>query len=188
VCDDKVVCCDHTCIVVRAGGGGVLDDLNDELAQIVKAAAPSVVEISGGGGKVAATLPAAVTGQPPQGQCTKALQDACRNACSVGRSGFVIDAAGYILTTSDVARSDKVTVKFSDGTQAEGKVVGRDELIDVAVIKVDKTGLKPLPLGNSDGLQVGNLVVSVNNQAGMESSVSLGVVAGLNRQMDQAQD
>ncbi len=101
-------------------------------------------------------------------------------------SGIVLSRNGQILTNNHVvelaAHGGKLTVSFNDGTAAAAAIVGRDPLTDLAVIQVhtNKT-LKPVTLGNSDSLRVGEQVVAVGSPFGLESTVTSGIVSALNR-------
>ena len=99
-------------------------------------------------------------------------------------SGFLIDAAGHIITNAHVVDSaSKTTVTFEDGTEAEGTILGVDPSTDVAVVKIDKvpTGVSPLPLGNSGGLTVGQEVVAIGNPYGYAGTATTGIVSALER-------
>lgn len=102
---------------------------------------------------------------------------------SIG-SGIIISEDGYIATNSHlVAGGTSVRVIMQDGTEFEAEIVGKDELSDVAVIKVDKTGLTPAVLGDSDALIVGEHVTAIGTPAGLEliGSVTDGIISGVNR-------
>ena len=99
-------------------------------------------------------------------------------------SGFLIDAAGHIITNAHVVDSaSKTTVTFEDGTEAKGTILGVDTSTDVAVVKIDKvpTGVSPLPLGNSGGLTVGQEVVAIGNPYGYSGTATTGIVSALER-------
>jgi S1-C subfamily serine protease len=98
-------------------------------------------------------------------------------------SGFIYDGDGWILTNRHVvADADKLTVELKDGRQFEGTVYGIDTLTDLAVIKIDQTGLPVAPLGKSDGLKIGQLVVAIGSPLGTYSfSVTSGIVSGTGR-------
>ncbi len=99
-------------------------------------------------------------------------------------SGFLIDAAGHIITNAHVVDSaSKTTVTFEDGTEAEGTILGVDTSTDVAVVKIDTvpTGVSPLPLGNSGGLTVGQEVVAIGNPYGYSGTATTGIVSALER-------
>jgi len=99
-------------------------------------------------------------------------------------SGFLIDAAGHIITNAHVVDgATKTTVTFQDGTEAKGTILGVDKSTDVAVVKIDKvpTGVSPLPLGNSGGLTVGQEVVAIGNPYGYSGTATTGIVSALER-------
>jgi putative serine protease PepD len=100
-------------------------------------------------------------------------------------SGWVYDDAGHIVTNNHVvasaADSGKITVVLANGQQVSGKVVGRDASYDLAVVKVDRTDLTPLPLGRSADVVVGDEVIAVGAPLGLDSTVTSGIVSALNR-------
>lgn len=99
-------------------------------------------------------------------------------------SGFIYDTEGHIITNNHVVEeADKITVTFADGSQAAATVVGTDPATDLAVIKVDvdPSLLTPVTLGDSESLQVGQIVVAIGNPFGLEGSMSTGIVSGLSR-------
>ena len=85
----------------------------------------------------------------------------------VSGSGFVISADGYILTNYHVIDGvSDIKVTFSNGTSYDAILVGGEEENDIAVLKIDATGLRPVVLGNSDALQVGEPVYAIGNPLG----------------------
>ena len=106
-------------------------------------------------------------------------------------SGFVIDDEGYIATNAHVvtkeddnsARAERVFVQFPDGNRVPAEIVGHDPNADVALLKVEPSGLDltPLRLGRSAGLQVGEPVAAIGSPFGEEQSLSVGVVSALDR-------
>lgn len=98
-------------------------------------------------------------------------------------SGFVIREDGYIATNNHVVEGadGDVSVLFSDGTVLDGEVVGATSDYDLAVIKVDKTGLTPLALGDSDAVVVGDSVIAIGSPLGLSSTVTTGIVSALHR-------
>jgi putative serine protease PepD len=100
-------------------------------------------------------------------------------------SGFVVRDDGYILTNNHVvanaAEGGSLTVKLQDGRSLDAVIVGRDPSYDLAVIKVDATGLPTASLGNSDGVVVGDTVVAIGSPLGLEGTVTSGIVSSLNR-------
>ena len=107
-------------------------------------------------------------------------QDEVRN--SLG-SGFVFDAAGYVLTNYHVvARGSRIQVSFEDGTDYVAKVVGTDPGGDLAVLKIRGERKFPTaPLGTSTDLMLGEPTIAIGNPFGLNQSVSLGVVSALHR-------
>jgi serine protease Do len=100
-------------------------------------------------------------------------------------SGIIYDASGWILTNHHVVTgADKLTVELKDGRQFAGTVYGIDTLTDLAIVKVDATGLPTAPIGRSDGLKVGQLVVAIGSPLGTYSfSVTSGIVSGKGREI-----
>ena len=97
-------------------------------------------------------------------------------------SGFIVNADGTILTNAHVVEdADKVTVILKDGRQLEGKVLGVDEVTDLAVVKVNAAGLPVATLADSDAVQVGDWAIAVGNPFGLDNTVTLGIVSTLNR-------
>ncbi|MGH7299001.1 MAG: Do family serine endopeptidase [Candidatus Rokuibacteriota bacterium] len=104
-----------------------------------------------------------------------------RTVRSMG-SGFIINPSGYIVTNDHVvARADEILVKIDDGRQMRGTVVGRDPKTDLALLKVDATGLPVIPLGDSAELQVGEEVMAIGNPFGLERTVTTGIVSATGR-------
>ena len=100
-------------------------------------------------------------------------------------SGFILTADGYILTNYHVIEnSNSVKVTMYDGTSYDATIVGYDESNDIAVLKIDATGLTPVVLGDSDELNVGDSVVAIGNPLGeLTFSLTSGAVSALNREV-----
>ena len=98
-------------------------------------------------------------------------------------SGFILTADGYILTNYHVIEnSNSVKVTMYDGASYDATIVGYDESNDIAVLKIDATGLTPVVLGDSDELNVGDSVVAIGNPLGeLTFSLTTGVVSALDR-------
>ncbi|MHB1316037.1 MAG: S1C family serine protease [Christensenellales bacterium] len=102
-------------------------------------------------------------------------------------SGIILSADGYIVTNAHVVDSaGMLKVVLSDEKVLEAKIIGVDVNTDLAVVKVEATGLTPAVLGNSDDLQIGEYVMAVGNPGGLEfsSSVTFGIVSAVNRPLD----
>ena len=101
-------------------------------------------------------------------------------------SGFVIDKSGHIVTNYHVVQGAReVEVSFSNNDSMEAEIVGTDPATDIAVLKVKASSraLTPLPLGDSDDVQVGDDVVAIGNPFGYTRSVTKGIVSALQRQI-----
>jgi S1-C subfamily serine protease len=103
-------------------------------------------------------------------------------------SGFVIDATGDILTNNHVidgATPGSITVQFADKKTLKATVVGKDPSTDLALLKVDPEGLdlKPLPLGSSKDVHVGDPTIAIGNPFGLDRTLTTGVVSALQRQI-----
>ncbi|MEM4275282.1 MAG: trypsin-like peptidase domain-containing protein [Candidatus Nitrosocaldaceae archaeon] len=101
-------------------------------------------------------------------------------------SGFVYTSDGYIITNNHVVEgADKITVTFPNGISYTARIIGRDAYTDLAVIKVNtKEELKPLILGDSSTLSVGEEVAAIGNPFGLSSSMTSGIVSQLGRLLD----
>ena len=101
-------------------------------------------------------------------------------------SGFVVDGQGFILTNAHVVDgATDVRVSFSDNKTREARVVGKDQSTDLAVLKVDPAGLdlRPLELGDSKTVQVGDPTVAIGNPFGLDRTLTTGVISALQRRI-----
>lgn len=108
-------------------------------------------------------------------------------------SGFIYSADGYIITNHHVVEgANKITVYLSDDTQVEATLVGSDELSDIAVIKIDPTGLDlvPMEIGDSDRLVVGDEVIAIGCPAGIQfrGTVTDGIISAINRNVQLSEN
>jgi S1-C subfamily serine protease len=152
---------------VRTTRGGLTDE------QIYKQDAPGVVQITATSTVQTQTDPFGFL--PPTSQTQQALG-----------SGFVIDKAGHIVTNEHVvAGAQRVQVSFSGQDEINAKVVGKDPSTDIAVLKVDARtrALTPLPLGDSDAVEVGDPVVAIGNPFGYDRTLTSGVVSAVGREI-----
>lgn len=108
-------------------------------------------------------------------------QQAQPRGVSLG-TGFIISADGYVLTNAHVVEgADKVTVKLSDRRELTAKVIGSDQQSDVALLKVQASGLPALRLGDSKTLKPGQWVVAIGSPFGLDHSVTAGIVSAVGR-------
>jgi putative serine protease PepD len=138
--------------------------------------AAGVVDITARGTSTASGQPAGPFGGAPQQSQTTATG-----------SGFVVDKDGHIVTAAHVVNgASSVTVTFQNGTARKATVLGQDEATDVAVLKVDPSGLtlRPLRLASSASLDVGDQVAAIGDPFGYARSLSTGIVSGLDRTIE----
>ena len=115
-------------------------------------------------------------------------------------SGIIISEDGYILTNNHVINStstnsfyqlseaNNLKVKlYNDDTEYDAKVIGSDAQTDLAVIKIEKTGLTAAELGDSDSVQVGEFAMAVGNPLGLQSSISCGIISAKNREVPDSE-
>lgn len=111
-------------------------------------------------------------------------------------SGIIISDDGYILTNNHIVSSSSsssyytvgdaskvIVYLFNDKTPYDATIIGTDEQTDLAVIKIDKTGLTAAELGDSDSIQVGEFSMAAGNPLGMQSSISSGTISAVNREV-----
>jgi serine protease Do len=97
-------------------------------------------------------------------------------------SGVVVTGDGYILTNNHVIDSaDDIRVEFTDGRSLKAKLVGADKPSDLALLKVDATNLPTVAVGNSDAVQVGDVVLAVGNPLGIGQTVTMGIISAKGR-------
>ncbi len=108
-----------------------------------------------------------------------------KNVYTAFGSGVIISSDGYIVTNNHVVNgSDKISVKFNDGQEADATIVGLDPSTDLALIKVEKQNLPFLDYGDSDELQVGDWVLAVGNPFNLTSTVTAGIVSAKARNIN----
>lgn len=101
-------------------------------------------------------------------------------------SGFLISADGYILTNAHVVdAADKITVRLTDQREFKARVIGADRRTDVALIKIEATGLPKVVQGDPAQLRVGEWVLAIGSPFGFDSSVTAGIVSGKGRSLQQ---
>lgn len=155
-------------------------------APVVKRAMPAVVNISsskvvkeqaeGGGIFDDPFFRQFFGGRMPQQERPRA-----ERATSLG-SGVVVSPDGYILTNNHVVEgATDVKVSFADKEEYPAKVVGTDEATDVAVLKINKTGLTTLPFADSNRAQVGDVVLAIGEPFGLGQTVTMGIISAKGR-------
>jgi serine protease Do len=145
----------------------VLANLDAEYAKLVQAVVPSVVSITSSGlVRVPLTLEDVIL-----------RRQRAREATSLG-SGVIVSKEGHVLTNHHViAGMSEIRVQLSDGRNVPARLIGSDSGSDVAVLRIDESNIEPLPLGDSDGLRVGQQVFAVGNPYGFEETVTRGIVS-----------
>ncbi|AGB42441.1 trypsin-like serine protease with C-terminal PDZ domain [Halobacteroides halobius DSM 5150] len=143
----------------------------DAIITVVDKVAPAIVKITTKKEKIVSDFFAWQTKRTVKGQ----------------GSGVIIDQDGYIVTNNHVIdQADQIKVILSDGDKSyQGKIVGRDPVTDLAVIKINP-GSEKLPvvkIGNSNNLEVGQLAIAIGNPYGFSETVTTGVISALGRQI-----
>src|SRR5919204_1442424 len=152
-------------------GGGKDGQSGNTVYRIYQRVRPGVAYVQA---KVTSS-PTTIFGLPEQGTSTG--------------SGFALDRRGDILTNAHVvegATSKDVTVRFGKQDPVSATIVGRDPSTDLAVLRVDpsKTKLRPLTLGDSSKVQVGDPAIAIGNPFGLENTVTTGIVSAIQRSID----
>jgi Do/DeqQ family serine protease len=149
---------------------------------VVKNAGPAVVRINSSR-TVAARIPSAFNDPFFRQFFGNNLPNSSQKKVQTGTgSGFIISTDGLILTNSHVVDgADKVTVALKDGRTLEGKVVGNDNLTDVAVVRIKADNLPIVPLGNSSKLEIGEWAIAIGNPLGLDNTVTTGIISATGR-------
>jgi putative serine protease PepD len=171
-----------------AGGALGAEAVISHLPAASTASSPATTNSTSTASSVAAALPlsaAAVYQQASPGIVTITTEVARRGAVGQGTgSGIVLDKNGDILTNAHViAGANQIQVAFSDGKTTSATVAGSNTSADLAVIRVSvaSASLHPVPLGNSDAVQVGDAVYAIGAPFSLPESMTAGIVSGLNR-------
>ena len=171
-----------------AGGGLVAASSTTTTRRPRRARSPSGVQRAGRGDTRPARVEAAAATAM---KSVVTLSVTWRQEAGTG-SGIVIRSDGYILTNEHVTAvadgGGSITVAFSDGRTAPAKLVGADKATDLAVVKVNLTGLTAATFADSDALKVGQTVVAVGSPLGLNGTVTEGIVSALHRPTSGASD
>jgi S1-C subfamily serine protease len=176
------------------GGVALLGKLGDHTTTTVEQVTPSVLPATATTQRSTKALtPEAIYRHDGPGvvqiTATSITQSAFLPATQTSKSqgsGFVLDRAGHIITNFHVIQgAQKVQVSFSGQDQLPATVVGKDRSTDLAVLKIDAhaRALTPLPLGDSDGVRVGDSVYAIGNPFGLTRTLTTGVVSAVQRQI-----
>jgi len=159
----------------------LLHQLNDSFAAVFEKAAPSVVIIEAG-----QSAPRSIPGLPPGLEFFLGDSEgrSAGTRPNIG-SGFIIRADGYILTNYHVVGdADEISVKLHDGRRFSAGVVGFDERSDLAVLKIEATGLPAAELGDSDAVKVGQFAFAIGTPMELPYTFTVGVVSAKARNLD----
>ena len=148
------------------GGGAIPADivrLNDHISGLAEKLKPALVQV-----RVRRVAETQAGGEAPE------TPEERRSS----GSGFLIRQDGYLITNEHVvADAERIQVKLADGRRFEGRLVGKDERVDLALVKIEGTGLPVAPLGDSNRLRVGEFVLALGHPFGLEQTVSFGIVS-----------
>ena len=160
----------------------------ESLAPLVKKVLPAVVNIAVtetvSGGDMLSELPPELRDTPLGREFRRRFGNKREQVAGAG-SGFIIDPSGIIVTNNHVVdHADKIVASLTDGRQLPATVIGRDELTDVAVIKVQTTDPLPsVPWGDSRKAEVGDWIIAAGNPFGLGGSVSVGIISAEGRDL-----
>jgi len=153
--------------------------------RLSKEAKPAVVNIStkrNAEGPATPELKGRRGERSPEDFFRRFFEETPRRPVRASGSGFVLSPDGYIVTNNHVVEdATEIKAKLADGRELAAKVVGRDPKTDVALLKVEGTGLAVIPLGDSAALQVGEPVMAIGNPFGLEQTVTTGIVSATGR-------
>jgi serine protease Do len=160
----------------------------ESLAPLVKKVLPAVVNIAitetVSGGDMLSELPPELRDTPLGREFRRRFGNKREQVAGAG-SGFIIDSSGIIVTNNHVVdHADKIVVSLTDGRQLPATVIGRDELTDIAVIKVHTNDPLPsVPWGDSRKAEVGDWIMAAGNPFGLGGSVSVGIISAQGRDL-----
>jgi serine protease Do len=174
-------------VLVAAAGWaeGVLDSLEREVTALARKTQNAVVSVEGGALAPLGSSPSAFW-MRPENEPTRRMLQTFRlfnlpNPITRKGSGFIVDRE-WVLTSADVVRgAEQCVVRLADGTRLTGRVVSLDDVTNLAMVKIPAVSLPALPLGDSDRVEQGSLVLCMGTLGGYERSLALCVVAGKER-------
>jgi serine protease Do len=161
-----------------------LEALNRERRALVKSVIPSVVAVKTSkkiGNQREHGLDPFDFFFGSRGRRFRSPQDEALVQSSLG-SGVIVTNEGHIITNNHVVRDvDEIEVQLSDGQTKKARLIGADEQVDLAVLKIDDPGVKPLKLADSDTVQPGDFVLAIGNPFGFEETVTDGIISSKGR-------
>jgi serine protease Do len=166
---------------------GSLEALNQERRTLVKSVIPAVVAVKTskkiGVRREYGLDPFEFFFGSPRGQFRRPRDEALVQR-SLG-SGVIVSKEGHIVTNNHVVENvDEIQVQLSDGRTKKAQLIGADSQMDLAVLKIDNPGVKPLVLADSDSVQVGDFVLAIGNPFGFEETVTDGIISYKGRASD----
>jgi len=183
-------------IVLLAAGPGLARGTPESFADLAEQLMPAVVNIATSQLMQQSDMPEMP--QFPEGSPFKEFfeeffnqqrqrngEEPTRRATSLG-SGFIIDAAGYVVTNNHViAEADEIKVVLNDDTELKAEVVGRDPKTDLALLKVESEKSLPfVSFGDSDTVRVGDWVLAIGNPFGFGNTVTAGIISARSRDLE----
>jgi len=162
-----------------AEGLKLIDAINQHCINLTRAALPSVVSIT-------TSRSVSVQNNPIVGALEEFLLDHpgpghTEQEHSLG-SGVIVSADGYIITNAHViADQDEIKVRLHDGRELSAEVKSSDSQTDIAVLKIEAASLVPIPFGDSDAVQPGELVMAIGNPFGFQETVTRGIISAKGR-------
>jgi S1-C subfamily serine protease len=153
----------------ESADAGLLDSYSRAVTAAVERVSPSVVNVE------VHHVAGPQSGRPRSGEPRERRG---------GGSGFVFTPDGLILTNSHVVHdATRIEVTLADGRRAPAHTIGDDPATDLAVIRIDVSGLQAVPLGDSQQLQPGQMAIAIGNPYGFQSTVTAGVISALGRSL-----
>jgi serine protease Do len=170
-----------------APASGITNDWRTAFEQVAEKVGPSVVKITTETKvKSQSLIPNMDDFFAPFGMPDRPRQQPQPRLVEATGSGFIVRPDGYILTNNHVVKdADRVTVQLPDGREFKGKVM-LDPITDLALVKIDATGLPALTMGDSDKVKVGQWATAVGNPFGLKNTVTVGVISAIRKEVGEA--
>jgi S1-C subfamily serine protease len=162
---------DETTVSIAPSNRSLLIALDREFTTLVDQVLPSVVSIE--------AIPADTV--DPRLQMLRLLFGGNEPGARPSGSGVIVSDSGHVVTNLHVvSNASSVQVQLADGRTLPAKFVGADGPSDIALLKIEADGLQPLPFGNSDKVNVGQMVFAVGNPLGLQETVTQGIISAVN--------